>query len=55
MDEEGGPFMVVRLQPISGGLCRFSYTTTIGDDEVERSVVATADVNEKIVTTSNVE
>ena len=49
--EEGGPCMVIRLQPMAGGLCRFSYTT-LATEEEERSVVDISEVSEKIVTTS---
>jgi hypothetical protein len=47
---EDGPSMVIRLAPMAGGLCRFSYTTT--DEDNERSVINSSEVPEKIVTTS---
>jgi len=48
---EGDPGMVVRLQPMSGGLCGFSYATATDDGE-KRVIIAMAEVYEKIVTTS---
>jgi hypothetical protein len=49
--QDGGPCMVIRLQPMSGGLCRYSFIST-ADDEPERTVIPTSEVNERIVTTS---
>ena len=51
MAEEGGPFMVIRLQPMTGGLCRFTSTTTAGEND-ERTVIDISEVVETIVTTS---
>jgi hypothetical protein len=48
---EGDPSMVIRLQPMSGGLCLFSYATTVDDGE-KRVIIGMEDVFEKIVTTS---
>ncbi|RSH95410.1 hypothetical protein EHS25_000497 [Saitozyma podzolica] len=48
--QDGGPCMVIRLQPMSGGLCRYSFIST-ADDEPERTVIPTSEVNERIVTT----
>ncbi|KAL7421475.1 hypothetical protein Q5752_004362 [Cryptotrichosporon argae] len=49
-ETEIDPRLVIRLQPMSGGLCRFSYVTSMGDAE-ERTVVAMDDVAERIATT----
>ncbi|KAK4685638.1 hypothetical protein P7C73_g4506, partial [Tremellales sp. Uapishka_1] len=47
---EDGPCMIVRLQPMSGGLCRFSYST-VDDGEGERTVIDVGDVANKIAIT----
>ena len=50
LDVDTGPVMIIRLQPIAGGLCRFSYTVV--DEEIsERAVIDITDVVDKIVTT----
>jgi len=49
--EEGTPCMIVRLQPMAGGLCRFSYMTSAGDGG-ERTVIDVGEVMSRIVTTS---
>lgn len=51
LSEDGVPCMIIRLQPLSGGLCRFSFTTT-GEEDDERSLIDYAEVPEKIITTS---
>jgi len=53
MAEDSGPCMVIRLQPMTGGLCRFSHTT-IDEENLERTVVDFNEVVEKIATTGEV-
>lgn len=48
---EGDPCMVIKLQPMAGGLCRFSYATAANDGEA-RVLVDTSEVEDRIVTTS---
>jgi hypothetical protein len=48
---EGDPCMVIRLQPMAGGLCRFSYATAANDGE-GRVLIDMSEVEERIVTTS---
>lgn len=48
---EGDPCMVIRLQPMAGGLCRFSYATATNDGE-GRLLIDMSEVEERIVTTS---
>nr|XP_031862275.1 uncharacterized protein CI109_002240 [Kwoniella shandongensis]KAA5529347.1 hypothetical protein CI109_002240 [Kwoniella shandongensis] len=50
MVEGSYPLLSIRLQPVAGGLCRFSSTTT-GDDDDERVVIAMNEVTTKIATT----
>lgn len=48
---DGDPCMVIRLQPMPGNLCRFSYATLANDGE-GRVLVDLAEVQERIATTS---
>lgn len=48
---EGDPCLVIKIQPMSGGLCRFSYATAANDGEA-RVLVDISEVEERIVTTS---
>lgn len=48
--DEGAPFMVIRLHPMPGGLCRFTYVTN-ADEVNERIVIDMSDVSEYIATT----
>jgi hypothetical protein len=51
LEEEEEPRMSIRLQPMAGGLCRFSYITT-ADDEGERTVIDMNEVTQRIATAS---
>ena len=48
---DGDPCLVIRLQPMTGGLCRLSYATAANDGE-GRALIDMAEVDERIVTTS---
>lgn len=45
-----GPVMIIRLQPMAGGLCRFAVATAV-DDDIERTVIEAADVPQRIANT----
>lgn len=47
---DDGPCLAIHLQPLPGGLCRFSYVA-IGDDEEEREVIDMGEVVERVATT----
>ena len=49
--DEGGPCMLIRLQPMSGGFCRFSFVTVAEGDTEERIVLDVSEVLERIATT----
>lgn len=51
MLREDGPCLAIRLQPLPGALCRFSYIA-LGDEEEEREVIDMIDVLERVATTS---
>jgi hypothetical protein len=51
LGEDTAPCLRIRLQPMSGGLCRLSFASTT-DDDGERCLIDFADVPEKIATTS---
>ena len=53
LSEEGGPYMIIRLQPMPGGLCRFSYKT-IADADEGRTVIDISEAMERIVNTSEI-
>lgn len=48
---EGDPCMVIRLQPMAGNLCRFSYATA-ADDGDGRVLIDMSEVLERITTIS---
>ena len=52
ISDEAGPFVVIRLQPMSGGLCRISFDPAPEDDPHRRILVANNDVMKNIVTIS---
>ncbi|WWC64175.1 uncharacterized protein I303_106783 [Kwoniella dejecticola CBS 10117] len=49
--DEDNPLLCIRLQPMAGGMCRFSYSTADAVNE-ERVVIDTSEVLERVVTTS---
>ncbi|KAK8843437.1 hypothetical protein IAR55_007094 [Kwoniella newhampshirensis] len=53
MEEGSYPLLSIRLQPVAGGLCRFS-STTAGYDDDERIVIALSEVTAKIATTRTI-
>ena len=48
----GPPFARIRLQPMAGGLCRFSVSSNDPTDEGEEDIVQTERVPSRIVQTS---
>lgn len=51
LSEEMGPCMLIRLQPLTGGLCRLSYAT-LADEGDDREVISMSDAMDKIATIS---
>ena len=49
--DEGRPCVSIRLQPMSGGFCRFSVVTLAEGEAEERIVLDVSEVLERIVTT----
>ncbi|WVQ64179.1 uncharacterized protein L199_002341 [Kwoniella botswanensis] len=47
---EDAPLLCIRLQPMTGGLCRFSYSTVDAVDE-DRMVIDISEIIDRIVTT----
>ncbi|KAG8763089.1 hypothetical protein FRC12_008720 [Ceratobasidium sp. 428] len=47
----GAPYVIVRVQPIAGELCRFSVSSSNEDDEREEDIVHTPSVPGRIVQT----
>ncbi|WVW79055.1 hypothetical protein I302_101018 [Kwoniella bestiolae CBS 10118] len=47
---EDGPLLCIRLQPMTGGLCRFSYSTADAVDE-DRMVIDISEIMDRVVTT----
>ncbi|WWC97695.1 hypothetical protein V866_004579 [Kwoniella sp. B9012] len=47
---EDAPLLCIRLQPMTGGLCRFSYSTIDAVDE-DRMVIDISEIMDRIVTT----
>lgn len=48
----GAPYVVIRVQPIAGELCRFAVSSCNEDDEREEDIVHTPSVPGRIVQTS---
>lgn len=51
LSEDAGPCLAIRLQPMPGDLCRFSYTS-LAEDQDARLLLPTSEVVDKIATTS---
>lgn len=49
-----GPFVVVRVQPMAGELCRYSVSSHHTGEEGEEDILQTARVPSKIIHTSMV-
>ncbi|OCF72444.1 hypothetical protein I204_06823 [Kwoniella mangroviensis CBS 8886] len=47
---EDAPLLCIRLQPMTGGLCRFSYSTADAVDE-DRMVIDISEIMDRVVTT----
>lgn len=48
----GPPFARIRVQPMAGGLCRYSVSSSDPRDEIEEDIVQTERVPSRIVQTS---
>jgi protein ECT2 len=48
----GPPYVVVRVQPMAGDLCRYTVSSSDPNDEGEEDIVQTARVPGRIVQTS---
>lgn len=48
----GPPFVIIRVQLMDGGLCRYSVTSSEPTDEGEEDIVQTARVPARVVHTS---
>jgi protein ECT2 len=46
------PYVIVRVQPMAGELCRYVVTSSDPDDEGEEDIVHTASVPARVVQTS---
>lgn len=49
--EDGGPYVVVRVQPMAGELARYNVTSSY-EDEPEEDIMQTSRIPERIVQTS---
>ncbi len=47
-----GPFVVVRIQPLDGGLSRFAVSSAFQVDDGEEDIVLTGSVAERVVNIS---
>lgn len=48
----GAPYVVIRVQPLAGELCRFSVSSCNDDDEREEDIVHSPSIPARIVQTS---
>jgi hypothetical protein len=46
------PFARIRVQPLAGGLCRYSVMSNDPDDELEEDIVQTERIPNRIIQTS---
>lgn len=48
----GGPFVIIRLQPMAGGLCRYNVTCHSPDEDEDEDIVRSEMVPMRVVQTS---
>jgi protein ECT2 len=48
----GGPFVIIRLQPMVGGLCRYNVTCHSPDEDEDEDIVRSEMVPSRVVRTS---
>lgn len=46
------PFVIIRLQPLAGGVCRYKVTSSDPSDSGEEDIVQTARVPSRVILTS---